>query len=270
VGVPVTVPRVKRAVLRLLDRLHLLGFAFRSYERVQSVRAGSAEGEADDGLPVPPAGLRVRVAGTADLAWFLEGGRLAEQSIRDALGRHGRPLDNVETLLDFGCGCGRVTRRFAERAGVHGSDTNAEAIDWCRRNLSFARCETNALEPPLVFADASFDLVYGLSVFTHLTIELQRAWLDELARVLRPGGLLILTTHGDAYVDRLDERERSSYERGEVVVRWERETGTNLCGAYHPRGALAGLLPPSLAFLELDPEGAMGNPRQDVNVIARA
>ncbi len=260
---------MKRAVLRLLERLHLLGFAFAIYERMQSLRPG-AEAAADDGLPVPPAALRVRVAGTADLAWFLEGGRLAEESIRAALERQGRTLDDVETLLDFGCGCGRVTRRFGGRDGVHGSDTNEDAIAWCRENLAFARFERNTLEPPLAFADASFDLVYGLSVFTHLTVELQRAWLAELARVLRPNGLLILTTHGDAYADRLDEREGSAYANGEVIVRWERETGTNLCAAYHPRGALAGLLPPSLTFLELDPEGALGNPRQDMNVIARA
>jgi SAM-dependent methyltransferase len=260
---------VKHAVLRLLERLHLLGFAFATYERIQSLRPGAAA-VAEDDLPVPPAALRVRVAGTADLAWFVEGGRLAEQTIRAALERHGGTLDDVEALLDFGCGCGRVTRRFAGRGGVHGSDTNEDAIAWCRKNLPFALFETNALEPPLAFADASFDLVYGLSVFTHLTVELQCAWLDELARVLRPGGLLLLTTHGDAYRDRLGNEEREAYARGEIVVRWEQATGTNLCAAYHPPNALASLLPTQLTFLDLDPEGALGNPRQDVNVIARA
>jgi SAM-dependent methyltransferase len=52
------------------------------------------------------------------------------------------------------------------------------------------------MNPPLPFEDASFDLVYSISVFTHLDEEMQDAWLNELKRVLRPGGILIITVHG--------------------------------------------------------------------------
>ncbi|MCP6725914.1 class I SAM-dependent methyltransferase, partial [Klebsiella pneumoniae] len=87
------------------------------------------------------------------------------------------PLDSIGSVLDFGCGCGRVTRWWADFEGaVAGSDVNAEAVAWCRENLGFASFEQNALAPPLDFDDASFDLVYALSVFTHLTEELQLAW----------------------------------------------------------------------------------------------
>src|SRR5207244_9030240 len=137
-------------------------------------------------------------------------------------------------------GCGRVMRRWRDLDGVHGSDTNAEAVAWCRANLPFGRFETNGLAPPLAFADDSFDLVYALSVFTHLTVDLQRAWLGELRRVLRPRGLLLLTTHGRAYLDRLSAEERELFDAGKVVVRWEDVAGTNLCSAYHPDSALRG------------------------------
>jgi len=50
--------------------------------------------------------------------------------------------------------------------------------------------------PPLPYAAESFDVIYCLSVFTHLNETMQDAWLAELRRVLQPGGLLILTVHG--------------------------------------------------------------------------
>ena len=118
----------------------------------------------------------VRVAGTADADWFLRSGRAAY----DAIAAH-VPLAEKDSVLDFGCGCGRVTRYWTEFAGtVSGGDVSAKAIEWCRVNMPFARFELNRLEPPLAFADESFDLVYALSVFTHLTDELQLDWRDEL------------------------------------------------------------------------------------------
>jgi SAM-dependent methyltransferase len=259
---------VKPRLLRLLRRLRLLRLVWATRERVQALRPGGP-GAAPDGLPVPSSRLRVLVAGTADLDWFLESGALAERSIRAAADRHGVAIDEVGSMLDFGCGCGRVTRRWQALGGVHGTDTNPEAVAWCRRNLPFGRFETNELAPPLAFAAESFDLVYGLSVLTHHTTDLQRAWRAELRRVLRPGGLLLLTTHGGAYRERLTPPERERFDDGVVVVRWSEAQGSNLCAAYHPPGSLERLLPLGLAFLELEPEGALGNPRQDVNVIRK-
>jgi SAM-dependent methyltransferase len=220
---------------------------------------------------VPPAQLRVRVAGTADVAWFLNGGRLGAETIRDSLARHDTRVEDLRALLDFGCGCGRVTRSWAHVEGpaVAGSDHDEAAIAWCRRNLPFARFELNGLEPPLAFEDGSFDLVYALSVFTHLTDELQLAWRDELRRVLRPGGRLLITTHGRSYVPRLDDEERARFERGELVVRWGDVVGSNLCSAYHPERYLRDTFADGFAFLELDPEGARGNPTQDLVLLQK-
>jgi SAM-dependent methyltransferase len=208
----------------------------------------------------------VRVAGTADAEWFLRSGRAAY----DAIAGH-VPLDSLESVLDFGCGCGRVTRYWSDFDGsVSGSDVNAKAIDWCRDNLGFASFERNMLAPPLDFDAESFDLVYALSVFTHLTAELQLAWRDEMLRVLRPGGLLLLTTHGRSYVPRLDAEERARFERGELVVRWSDVPGTNLCSAYHPEAYLHDTFAQGFTFLELDPEGARGNPTQDLVLLRKA
>jgi SAM-dependent methyltransferase len=254
---------VKRRVLRLLDRAGLIGPAFRAYERVVSLRPRRPA--AVEGPPLPPRRLMVRVAGTADAEWFLRSGRAAY----DAIAGH-VPLDSLESVLDFGCGCGRVTRYWSDFDGsVSGSDVNAKAIDWCRDNLGFASFERNTLAPPLDFDPESFDFVYALSVFTHLTAELQLAWRDEMLRVLQPGGLLLVTTHGRSYVPRLDADERARFERGELVVRWGDVPGTNLCSAYHPEVYLHDTFARGFTFLELEPEGARGNPTQDLVLLRK-
>jgi SAM-dependent methyltransferase len=254
---------VKRRVLLLLDRLGLVGPAFRLYEHVVALRP--TRRLAVDGPPLPPRRLMVRVAGTGDAVWFLRSGRAGY----DAIVAHA-PLAQLESVLDFGCGCGRVTRWWSAFDGrVAGSDVSGPAVDWCRANLPFGRFEQNALAPPLVFDDESFDLVYALSVFTHLTADLQLAWRDEVRRVLRPGGLLLLTTHGRSYVPRLGEDERTSFERGELVVRWGDVAGTNLCSAYHPEAYLRDTFAAGFTFLDLEAEGARGNPTQDLVLLRK-
>jgi SAM-dependent methyltransferase len=254
---------VKRRILRLLQRVGLIGPAFRTYERL--VALGPQRVTPTDGVPLPPRRLMVRVAGTADADWFLRSGRAGY----DAIAAH-VPLDDTESVLDFGCGCGRVTRYFRDHHGdVAGSDVNRDAVAWCRTNLPFARFEVNGLAPPLAFDDASFDLVYALSVFTHLTADLQLAWRDELHRVLRPGGRLLVTTHGRSYLQRLDEDERARFERGELVVRWAEVVGSNLCSAYHPERYLRDTFADGFTFLELEAEGARGNPTQDLVLLQK-
>ena len=254
---------MKRRALRLLQRLGLIGPAFRAYER--AVALGGRHVTPTDGVPLPPRRLMVRVAGTADADWFLRSGRAGY----DAIAAH-VPLGEIRAVLDFGCGCGRVTRYFRDHGGeVAGSDVSDDAVGWCRDNLRFARFEANGIAPPLVFDDASFDLVYALSVFTHLTADLQLAWRDELRRVLRPGGRLLITTHGRSYVPRLDGGERARFERGELVVRWGEVVGSNLCSAYHPERYLRDTFAQGFAFLELEAEGARGNPTQDLVLLQK-
>jgi SAM-dependent methyltransferase len=156
--------------------------------------------------------------------------------VRDAVGRAGREFETLGAVLDFGCGCGRVMRRWADVSGpaFFGSDYNPDFIYWCRENLSFARFAVNRLEPPLPFDDEQFDLVYALSVFTHLTEPLQHKWIAELHRVVKPGGLLVLSARGEAWSWKLNPQERARYDAGELVVRYGDVTGTNLCAAFHP------------------------------------
>jgi SAM-dependent methyltransferase len=258
---------VKTRTLRLLERLDLLRPAYRAYETLRSL--GKHRSPTAGELPLPPRRLMVRVAGTPDADWFLRSGRVSADTVREAATRHGRPLESVGSLLDFGCGCGRVTRWWQELdADVHGSDVDAPAVAWCRANLAFGHFALNDLAPPLRYGDSTFDLVYAFSVLTHLTEELQRPWLRDLRRVLRPGGLLVLSTHGERYLERLSAAERARFEAGLLVVRWSVAAGTNLCSTFHPRSYLERLAE-GLELLEQVPEGAAGNPHQDLSVLRR-
>jgi SAM-dependent methyltransferase len=261
----------RNATLRALDRMSLLAPAYHAYERVRSLR-GSEDGEVDAGrLPVPPPRLRVEVAGTAGLEWFLDSGRQQAEIIRSAAERNGVPLESAGSLLDFGCGCGRVLRHWAGLAGpaVHGSDFNERLVGWCAANLPFVTASVNDLAPPLRYEDGQFDLVYAISVFTHLPHDLERAWIDELTRITAPGGLLLLTTHGDSYADRLDADERETYDSGEPVVRWPGVAGSNLCTTFHPEAYIRTRFAPGIELLEHAPDGGTAGSRQQDLVVFR-
>lgn len=256
--------RAKHISKVILQRLGLLRPALRVRERMLAVRSSGNERQSvPDGLPVPPAVLRMRVAGTGDFDWFLQGGERAETAIRAILGRHGARPEQFGAMLDFGCGCGRVTRRWSACTGVHGCDLSVEAIAWCRANLPFGEFATNGGKPPLRYHNAALDFVYALSVFTHLAEDMQGAWMRELRRVLRPGGLLLITTHGAGFTQHLAQSERGCYDDGELVVHWQGVAGSNLCSAFHPEGYLRGPFSEGFELLEFDSQGALGNPPQD-------
>ncbi len=109
-----------------------------------------------------------------------------------------RPFQEIKSILDFGCGCGRTARWFAQTmpdAQVHGCDVRKAGVDWCTAHLR-GDYRHSATTPPLPFADDSMDVVVGLSLFSHFDRQSSIAWLRELVRVCRPDGRLILTTHG--------------------------------------------------------------------------
>ena len=211
------------------------------------------------------------VSGTPDIDWFLAGGARAADAIRGALVRQGADLAGFERILDFGCGCGRVLRQWRDlpRVELHGVDTQAVLVNEARRTVPHARVAVNALEPPLPYADASFDLLYSLSVFTHLDEPVQLRWRDEIRRVLKPGGFWIVTTQGTVYLPKLSRAERQRFEAGGVVCQRDAFRGLNLCQTFHPEAYVRDVLAQGFRVASFDPEGARGNPRQDLYVLRR-
>ena len=150
--------------------------------------------------------MRHRVAGTDNPDWFHISGKITCEVYEAALSSIGRGLHEFESVLDFGCGVGRVLRwlqALMPQAHFAGSDSDELAIEWIREHypgVETAAITNNGL-PPVAFEDAQFDLVLGYSVFTHLNISYQDAWLGELRRLVRPGGILLLSISGPRMLD---------------------------------------------------------------------
>lgn len=221
--------------------------------------------------PLPPGELIELVAGHKNPRWFLRGGASAAGVIREMTGRAGRPVARTDAVLDFGCGVGRIMRHWKGTDGprFHGTDYNPRLIEWCRGNLRFARFGVNTLDGPLAYDSDSFGLVYAFSVFTHLTEPLQKHWMGELGRVLRPGGFLYLTVHGEHYMDKLTDEERGRFAAGELVVKEAAQVGSNFCAAYHPRRYVEATLAEGFVLLECRPRGARGDSDHDAYLLRK-
>jgi ubiquinone/menaquinone biosynthesis C-methylase UbiE len=123
------------------------------------------------------------------------------RSLAELLVAYGiRPRPGL-TLLDWGCGHGRIARHFLQNwrgCEIWGMDIDGENIGWCKQRFSDGVFVHGPLLPPSPLPAEAFDAVFAISVMTHLTAYAQEAWLGELARVLKPHGVAMLTFSGQA------------------------------------------------------------------------
>jgi SAM-dependent methyltransferase len=257
---------VKQMINSILDRfqlgastrnaLNLLKYIFNwklLLKNARFIRNG-----APDGLPVQTPGLAFLVCGQYDLESMYYNGLRGISWITDLLKKNGLCIDEFDTILDFGCGCGRVLRFWKDltHAKIYGTDYNPSLIRWCEDNLPFAIVSVNGLCFRTDYADKSFDMVYVISVFTHLSREMQSCCLDELIRITKPGGYIIITVHGVSRTSVLSDEELKRFRNGELVVRGGKYSGTNICGTYHPRHYLERLADGRLIEIDYLAQGA--------------
>ena len=236
----------------VLDRATALKPVARAREAIAAARTPDDDAP-HDGLPVPHAKLRILVSGPSRER-FLDETNAGVEAIREVLGDRLRG-----TVLDFGCGCGRTARHWRGLGlDLHGCDYNPELVAWCRDNLPFMRTALNRPDPPSPYGPDMFDVVYAMSIFTHLTEASQLRWLEEWRRILRPNGLLLFTTHGHSHAHKLGKKERPRYDAGELVVRRPRIEGLNQCVAHHPPQDVRGTLLDGWELLRFRPAGDYG------------
>jgi SAM-dependent methyltransferase len=151
-----------------------------------------------DGVPLPPLFLMALVSTSPDWRVFVESGKPTADMLDRFAKEGGCGFAEVRSILDFGCGAGRVIRHLPAMtaADLYGVDYNPLFVRWCAHNLK-GTFKRNLLLPPLRFPDGHFDVTYLLSVFTHMRRPTQMRWLSELHRVTRPGGVVVATFHDE-------------------------------------------------------------------------
>ncbi len=121
----------------------------------------------------------------------------------DNLAKAYAPHFQGETLLDVGCAYGFLLERFRGKASLYGHDISAHAVEVARTRLPEAKFSVGNAGEPLPFGAGSFDGVMMTDVIEHLVREDQERAVDELRRVLRPGGTAYLTTPNHNWVRKL-------------------------------------------------------------------
>ncbi len=190
-----------------------------------------------------------------DYERYYTSGKLGAEWVRD----EASPFKTLKDcdILDWGCGPGRVVRHLPTVIGngcrYYGSDYNGAYVDWCSKNISGITFRKNELDPPLKFDARSFDVIYGISIFTHLSEEKHIAWFAELLRVLKPNGIMMITTHGDITRKNLIPEELAKYDAGKLVERAHVKEGHRMYTAYHPEVFMKSLIGDKATVLKHKP-----------------
>lgn len=128
------------------------------------------------------------------------GGLLQAEQLHGALAQVGAAPGADDAILDFGCSSGRVVRVLAAalpQTRWLGCDPNADAVAWAGEHLPGIEFFASPLAPPMPeLADGELTGAYAVSIWSHFDAAPGLAWLEEMRRVIRPGGHLVLTTHG--------------------------------------------------------------------------
>lgn len=187
----------------------------------------------DNCLPIPPPDLVMGYFGGKPTP-YLDSGRQTAGRLRELVASHGVRIDESSAVLDWGATTGRVLRHFrqeAEHAEFWGVDVDEKSILWAQANLSPPfRFLTSSHFPHLPFPDNHFSLIYGLSVLTHIQ-HFRDTWIGELARITRPGGIVVLTIHDESTLQQFADGQRPLWAPNDLTADMLLQKGLHIeCG----------------------------------------
>ncbi len=182
---------------------------------------------------VPPERLAFDAYSAPDWDFYKTSGEMNSRFIADLANDYFTEDIPLTSIYEWGCGPGRVIRHLpamlSDDVSVYGSDYNLETIEWCKNNIPKVNFFINELNPPLLQPENKFDFIFAISVFTHLSEANCLKWAGELHRVLKPKGILLITTAGDdVYYSEMLEVEKREYDEKGVLVKGQYEEGKKM------------------------------------------
>jgi len=173
---------------------------------------------------------------------------------------HQARLPSAPRILDAGCGTGRNLLEYGRLGEIHGIDTSAAAVEFCRRR-GLENVTTGSLEA-LPFEDARFDLILACDVIEHVD---DAAALAELRRVGAPGATLLITV--PAYNWLWSQHDDTHHHKRRYTLRRLRDRV--LAGGFEPQRTTyfnSALLVPIALVRKLARQRGAGNGRSDYDL----
>ena len=183
--------------------------AFRRYHRLNDdawlrTLLDSIEGRAAVPMPgFPSAELQAGFVGSSNGDAIHEAWKFY-MLMSECRQQYGAVLGRGSHVLDFGCGWGRFARMFLRdvpETNIWCADSWDLALNTCAETGVPGRMIQLQQMPPSMLPDSKFDTAFAYSVFSHLSPAAHRAWRAEFARVMKPGGLIFITTQARWFID---------------------------------------------------------------------
>lgn len=179
-----------------------------------------------------------------DYRAYYEGGEKTCDWLIDLLSQH-TELDNLN-ILDWGCGPARVVRHFPRKLKnniYYGSDYNEKSIHWCKTNIQGVEFLNNHLSPPLTIPKGlKFDIIYAISIFTHLSEEHMKEWLMEFQRIMASKAILLFTLQGEAFMGKMSANEQQIFNESGLIVRGKVKEGNRVYASFHSFDLVSNIL----------------------------
>lgn len=159
-----------------------------------------------------------------------------------------------ENVLEWGCGVARIVRHlphiYKEGTTVFACDINPEMIAWDKLNIPNVIFDLVDYMPPTHYKQGYFQLVYAISVFTHIDAHNQKHWLQEVYRILSNNGVFLFTTHGNYYLNHLSKKQISTLLHDGMYTITYNKKGHRMMTTYHTNRGMSELLSPLFEILE--------------------
>jgi SAM-dependent methyltransferase len=132
------------------------------------------------------------------IRYYFEDGLKSAKQLDELIREFGIDSSACPKILEFASGYGCVTRHFKNcltYAKTVSCDIHLTAVDFIQTKIGEEAVISQKL-PELLSVSNDFDVVFALSFFSHMPRATWQRWLIALYGCLKPGGLLIFTTHG--------------------------------------------------------------------------